>query len=348
MTTDKKISDLTALTAIVDADYLVAVDVSDTTQGVSGSTKKILLSNVLAAAKLGNPFSGRLTLTTALAVTTADVTGATTLYFTPYKGDTILIYDGTNFVSYTFAELSQTAADTTKSPAAVANNSLYDIFVWNDGGTLRATRGPAWTSDTVRGTGAGTTELELYKGIYVNKNAITNGAVARKGTYVGTVRSNGSAQFNDSAALRHVWNNYNRVTKTMKVVESTDSWNWSTASYQQARAQATNQLDFVVGLAENAVTARVRASGATSGATRRNVRAGIGLDSATVNSADLYPQVTFTNTDIMEMMAFYSAVVAIGRHYLTWLEYGNGSDTQTWYGDNAAATQNGITGELFC
>ena len=32
-------------------------------------------------------------------------------------------------------ELSQALSDTTKSPAAAAANSLYDVFVWNDSGT---------------------------------------------------------------------------------------------------------------------------------------------------------------------------------------------------------------------
>ena len=83
---------------------------------------------------------------------------------------------------------------TTKSPAAATTNSNYDLFVWNDGGTYRCTRGPAWSSDTARGTGAGTTELQLLNGILTNKNAITNGPAANKGTYVGTVRTNGSSQ----------------------------------------------------------------------------------------------------------------------------------------------------------
>jgi hypothetical protein len=67
------------------------------------------------------------------------------------------------------------------------------FFGWNDAGTFRATRGPAWTSDTARGTGAGTTELELVNGIYLNKVAITNGPAANRGTYLGTIRTNGSA-----------------------------------------------------------------------------------------------------------------------------------------------------------
>lgn len=47
---NKKISDLVALTAPVSGDLLAIEDISDTTQGASGSTKKITYSNLLGGA----------------------------------------------------------------------------------------------------------------------------------------------------------------------------------------------------------------------------------------------------------------------------------------------------------
>ncbi|MGE0024330.1 MAG: DUF2793 domain-containing protein, partial [Hyphomicrobium sp.] len=140
----------------------------------------------------------------------------TTIYYTPYQPRFVPLYDGTGFVPTDIGgELSQATTDTTKSPAAVASNSNYDLFVWNDGGTYRCTRGPAWSSGSSRGTGAGTTELERVAGVLVNKIAITNGPAAQRGTYVGTVRSNGSAQIDwiisGTGAMLGVWNAYNRV-----------------------------------------------------------------------------------------------------------------------------------------
>jgi hypothetical protein len=49
---------------------------------------------------------GRLTLTSGVPVMTADVAAATTIYYTPYAGNSIPIYNGTVFVPYAFAELS--------------------------------------------------------------------------------------------------------------------------------------------------------------------------------------------------------------------------------------------------
>ena len=42
--------------------------------------------------------NGRLTLTSGTPVTTNDVTAATTIYYTPYKGNAIQLYNGTNWI----------------------------------------------------------------------------------------------------------------------------------------------------------------------------------------------------------------------------------------------------------
>jgi hypothetical protein len=293
---------------------------------------------------------GRLTLTTLTPVTTSDVTGATTVRYAPYKSNKVPLYDGTTWALNSVAtELSQTTADNTKSPAAVANNSNYDVFVWSDSGTLRATRGPAWTSDTARGTGAGTTELERVDGRYVNKVSITNGPGAQRGLYVGTIRSDGSAQINDSLAKRHVWNAYHRVMRAMLVTEPTNTWNYSTLALRQANGNAANQLDFVRGLDEDGVRATVLSRAFNSTATVRLVYTGIGLDSTSAIAAgSLTNSASSTNTMTAQMTAFYSGLPGLGRHLLTWLESGNGADTQTWEGDGGAPTlvQTGIHGEM--
>jgi hypothetical protein len=204
------------------------------------------------------PPQGRLTLTTGVAITTSDVTGATAHFYTPgVGGNQIPIYDGTNMVPTAFAELTQATTDATKSPAAATTNSVYDIFVWNDSGTIRATRGPAWASDTSRGTGAGTSEIVLQNGIWLNKVAITNGPGASRGTLVGSVRTNGSSQLTDSAAFRWVSNAYNSMPRPMRVTEPANSWNYTTATFRQANANAANQLDFLQTLAGGQVTADV-------------------------------------------------------------------------------------------
>ena len=295
--------------------------------------------------------SGRLTLTTALPVTTSDVTGATTVYFTPYKGNVVTLYDGTDWVPTIFAELSQATSDTTKSPAAVANNSMYDVFVWNDAGTIRATRGPAWTSaspgSSTRGTGAGTTEIEVLEGRYVNKVAITNGPAAQRGLYVGTIKSDGSAQINDSQAIRNVWNNYNRVVRSVKVTDSTDTWSYTTNTWRQANGAAANLIEYVCGLVEDAasISASACASNSSGGV---DVSTGIGLNSSSALAADCLSSYLSAPTTIDHMSSHYRGLPAIGRNQFIWLEISLATGTTTWYGDGGVPNnmRNGLIGEV--
>lgn len=295
----------------------------------------------------GIPPGGRLTLETAVPVSTTDQAGKTTVYYSPFKHNRIAVYDGTRWVWRTFTELSQATTDNTKSPAAVANNSNYDVFAWLDSSTLRATRGPAWSSDTSRGTGAGTTELEFFEGRWVNKVAITNGPAARRGLYVGTIRSDGSAQINDTLAKRHCWNTYNRVPRPMKVIEGTDSWAYTTATFRQANGAAGNQLDYVAGLSEDPVAARVLAAVKNLEASV-TVASGVGVDSTSVNSAGLFVGVETPAIDIeVCAIASYEGFPGIGRHTLVWLEISEATGTTTWYGDaGGSLIQSGIEGRV--
>lgn len=95
--------------------------------------------------------TGRLTLETGVPVSTTDQTGKATVYYTPagvgfaqYPS-----YDGTTWSALAFTELSNdtTASATNKAGPAVAGPyQIQDLFVWNDAGTNRLTRGPKWSA----------------------------------------------------------------------------------------------------------------------------------------------------------------------------------------------------------
>ena len=97
-------------------------------------------SGALATTLLNGTCEGRLTLTTALPVTVADVTAAGTIYFTPYKGDRIAIYSGSVWKLYSFSELSLALTATA--------NYLYDVFVYDNSGTLTLETAE-WDNSTV-------------------------------------------------------------------------------------------------------------------------------------------------------------------------------------------------------
>ena len=114
-----------------------------------------------------------------------------------------------------------------------------------------------------------------------------------------------------------------------------------------------NQLAFVRGLNEDAVTALARVQVTTSTTTQRSVFIAIGLDSTTALDAgcvsawaSLYAGTPSVHGS---PIAHYRGLPGLGYHFLAWLERGAGGDTQSWYGDNGAPTvdQSGMLGEVF-
>lgn len=278
---------------------------------------------------------GRVTISSGVPVMSSSVTNANSVYYTPYHGNIIPIYDGTNMIPTVFAEISQLTTDTTKSPAAVAASKIYDIFVWNDAGTLRATRGPAWTNSTTRGY-----TLTMTNGILLNTLAITNGPGALRGTWVGTIASNassfidyifGGSASGGTAASLNVWNVYQRVSVATQVIDSGASYTYTSATIRQARGSAGNQIGFVLGAVEDGVafsyTERVdTVSGVAGGA-----GFGIGFDSTTafgsgknsINTVGTAQQIASnTNAGIW--------TPGIGTHALSANENSDGSNANTF------------------
>lgn len=156
----------------------------------------------------------RMTLTTALPVTTADVTAATTVFVAPYKGNRIALYDGTNWVMRSSAQMSIAVPATT--------STMYDLFCFDNSGTATL-EALAWTNDTTRATALVTQDGVLCK----------TGALTRR--YLGSFRTTTvSGQTEDSLAKRFVWNYYNRIVRPMRVIETTDNWNYTTSTIRQA------------------------------------------------------------------------------------------------------------------
>lgn len=268
----------------------------------------------------------RLTLTTAVPVTTADVTGATTIYCTPYKGTSIALYDGTNWNLRTSAEFSLALGTLT-------SGKPYDVFCY-DNATVPTLEFLVWTNDTTRATAL----------VYQDGILVKSGATTRR--YMGTFYTTATTTTEDSAANRYLWNYYNRVQRPMLRVDTTDTWNYTTATIRQANGSTANQLNYVVGLAEDSVDAMVGA--AASNTAQATIAIGVGVDSTTAFSG-IYPvnNINVANTN-STVVGFYKGIPGVGRHFLAWLEYSQNTGTTTWRGDNGAPliSQSGITGSL--
>ncbi len=270
----------------------------------------------------------RLTLTTATPVTVSDVSAATTLYYTPYKGGNIALYDGVStWTNYLTTQISIAVP-------AVATQ-IYDVFVYNSAGTptLELT---AWTNDTTRATA-----LTTQDGIYVKTGATTR-------RYVGSFRTVASGQTEDSIARRYVWNMYHQVPRTMRVIEATASWTYTTTTFRQARASTANQLDFIIGL--NSPVECVLEATWSNSAAGVPATIGIGLDSTTTNSSSVLCGYT-TNGGVnyaVNPLCRYNDYPGVGRHILVWLEASVAAGVATWYGTNGlpGSTQSGLIGSV--
>jgi len=158
-------------------------------------------------AKLGDlvsdiPPGGRLTLTTGVPVTTIDVHAATTVYYTPYVGDKIAIYNGSDWVFHQFSELSLSLSGYTA-------DKNYDIWIYDNAGTLTLDS-TVWTNDTTRATA-----ITRQDGVYVK-----SGDAIRR--YLGTIRTTSTTgQCEDSKQRRLCWNFYNKENRFIEYNNAT-------------------------------------------------------------------------------------------------------------------------------
>ena len=145
----------------------MAGNVTYTFPAADGSSGQALTTNgsgTLSWAAAGaTPYAlagGRLTLTSGTPVTTSDVTGAGTLYYTPYTSGQIALYSGSAWVVYTFTERSLSLT--------LTSGKNYDVFLYDNSGTLTLELSAAWTNDTTRADA-----LTTQDGVYVKSGATT-------------------------------------------------------------------------------------------------------------------------------------------------------------------------------
>lgn len=279
---------------------------------------------ILDAGQALQTMDGRLTLTTVVPVTTADVTAAATLYYTPYKGNRVVLFDGSRWKAYSFSELSLTITCT-------ASNT-YDVWLYDNAGTLTLET-LIWTNATTRATA-----LALQNGVLSRTGSLTR-------RYIGSFYCTATNQTEDSFARRMLWNYYNRVQRGLRVTEATSTWTYTTATIRQANGSTANQVDTVIGVAEVSISlvGHVTVSNDTAAVAWASM--GIGQDSTTAfTTGSIWSGLTYgvANGRYVAHCAF-NGFPAIGRHFFTWLERSTVSGITTWAGAGTEY-QSGLTG----
>ncbi len=270
---------------------------------------------------------GRLTLTTGVPVTTADVTGATNVFFTPYGGNHIALYDGTAWQLYTFSER-------TLALGTITNDLPYDVFLFDNSGTLTLEL-LAWTSKTARATA-----LVLQDGVLCKTGALTR-------RYLGTFHTTAATTTEDSLTKRLLFNYYNRVARPMARLETTSTWTYSTDTWRQANAAVANQLAIVCGWPEDAIEAVVQAAVRNDQAANTvGHEVGIGENSTSAVATSALSSFYFNPGAGIEVpvIANIRRIPAVGYSFYAWLERVTAVGTTTWRGVSAGVAQSGITG----
>lgn len=297
---------------------------------------------------------GRLTLTSGTPVLATDAAAQSTVYYTPYIGNTVPIFNGSNFIATVFSELSMVM-----SGANFASGAIYDLFVTIDAGpTNRLGIGPVWSTLTpgsgARGTGAGTTELQRVNGIWVNKNTMTlryaSGSTISvqpfQATYVGSMQMD-ATNSQVSCYLSYgqsrkwgIWNAYNRVPIIMQGGESTSSWTYNTATWRESNGGTTNFISTFTGLPEEEVQARfIQSAQLIDNQAASKANNGIGYNSTTVPSGKIgviFNSNAFAGAVTLEadITAEYTAAPLIGINNINAIENGNTSTACTFFGTN--------------
>lgn len=291
--------------------------------------------------ELGAP-QGRLTLVTLTPVMTSTQSAKTTLFYTPYVGNSVPIHNGSALVMRSISELSALTTDATKSPAAIGASKVNDWFLWDDNGTITLSHGPDWTDDTTRSAG---TALTMVSGFLLNSVAITNGPAQQRGTYIGTTRSNGSSQLDwiyattgapGTAGFFGVWNAYNRDRVWSFAGDTTFTYNYTSATIRAANANNALRHTFVSGLSEDAFSAKyiAIASNATN-----IMGAGIGYDVTNAFSGVIGAGGGGSNTSC-PVGTFGS--VALGVHFFQACEASQAAGVTSWFHFLSGIFQAGI------
>jgi hypothetical protein len=211
------------------------------------------------------------------------------------------------------------------------------VFCYDNSGvpTLELT---AWTNSTTRATAL----------VYLDGILVKSGATTRR--YLGSFycHTNGqtaSSLTNTGATTgRYIFNYYNRVLLRMQRFESTSSWAYNVNAYRQANGSTVNQLNFFIGVVEDAVNCS-QVGLANIVAVNAGAATAIGLNSTT---SPLNGSQTFLNSMVSNFATFGSSTVnvtpSLGLNYLAWIEYGN-SGGCTLFGSSYLC---GINGAIFC
>ena len=248
-----------------------------------------------------NICQGRLGLVSGSPAYGGEVASASTVYFSPYQGNLVSLYDPVNgWSERAFSELSL-------SLSGVAAWQSLDIFLYDNAGSLVLEK-VQWTNDTTRAV-----SLSDLDGRKVKAGSPTH-------LYLGTVRTCSSGATCDTEIMRYVWNYYNRLEKVLKhIVNTASSWSYNVMAWRPINGDTSQRLGVMVGVAEDHL--EVILNGCVRNSSYWTIW-GIVYDGASGNEADITLGVITSNPH--PTTAIWSGAIEDGYHYFQIMEYCGG------------------------
>jgi len=292
------------------------------TTGAAIAFSSAAIVSVVAAASWGNNVNrlmrgltpgGRLTTESGVPVSTSDRTAQSTIYYTPFVHDQIVLWDGTNWRPYTFTE-------TSLALSGLTSDKPYDVFGYVSSGVL-ALELLVWTNDTTRATA-----VTLQDGRYCKSGDKTR-------LLLGTIYTTGTTTTADAAATRYVGNVYNQQARRMFSCPaysdggSVTSYSLTSATWSEANAGTGSRVSYVLPLPAMAAVG-IQAVG--DPAATFSIGAGIGNDSSSTASIELLG-VTSARISASTLARFQKDA---GKHFGALLLRTSGG-TATIYADDA-------------
>ena len=251
---------------------------------------------------------GRLTLESGVPVSTTDQTAKTTIYYTPFVHNTILLWDGADWVPTTFTETSLALGTLTSALP-------YDVFGYLSSGAL-VLESLAWTNGTTRATA-----VTLQDGRYCKSGDKTR-------LLLGTFYTTSTTATADSELTRYVGNVYNRVSKRLiSSITSTYSHTYTTATWREWNAgTGVTRPQWV-----SAVAADISTFGFVANMSAAAAQIN-GYLNVQVDGTDGTARLSATNfldygQNVVVTANMPSTQIAAGKHYAALIEYGNSGTT---------------------
>ncbi len=323
LTTGTLAPDITGLTAAEPAltDELPEFNAS------ASANRKITVAKLLG---FGHPSisEGRLTSVSSFPVYPDDGSTSGTLYYAIGAGDKISLYDGTRWKLYAFSELSLSLT--------ITSGKNYDVFVYDNSGTLTLELSAAWTNDTTRADA-----LAAVNGVQTKSSAST-----RK--WVGMIRASASNTVANTWKQRFVWNAYNQVPqkvyKTLTIGGGGETYTYGTASWRQANADSANRVELIAGNLSSLVFVTGAIEVISTNAGVYGIP-GIGIDSTTSYIHDINGRVGgLLTAPQLPASAQYSAILPVGYHAVNLIEYSEGGTTTFGASNATGRFQAGLAG----